>query len=348
MLRPMKRRLASSLGAAAVAATLLVAPTSAQPDTTYLAFDGFSNYVEVPDSADFSPATTGALTVSAWMRPDTLTFPTTEDNTGASGTSRYVHWLGKGEGSGPTAQQEWTFRMYSDDNTQGRGNRISFYLFNLALPAGVQNEGVGSYYQPGYGKFASDPPFNAGDWIHVVGVADGQRTFIYINGDLKNCDRYTGAFDPTDACPIHYYPQGHPYYPQQIIITPQHGTAPVRMAHRDRYSFLEGALSKVRIWNRALTSDEVAALYAADSLPANGTSGRLVGQWLLNDGAGNVASDSAGSHNGTIFGATWTTDPLTSALTTGKPLVPSTSMLRRATPATQGPAVPSRLKPKHP
>jgi hypothetical protein len=301
-------KLTRSALAGAVALTILGVPVGAAPDSTYLLFDGDTNYVEVPDSTDYSASTTGALTVSTWMRPDVLTFRNTEDRTGTSGTSRYVHWLGKGEGSGPTAQQEWTFRMYSDDNTQGRGNRISFYVFNLSEAAGVQNEGVGSYYQPGYGRFVNDPPFLAGEWIHVVGVADGERTRIYINGDLKACNRYTGAFDPADGCPIHYYASGHPYYPNQIVITPQHGTAPLRMAHRDRNSFFEGGLSKVRMWNRALRSDEVAALSASDIVPADGPAGRLVGQWLLNDGSGTVARDSASGRHGTIFGATWFTD----------------------------------------
>jgi hypothetical protein len=243
--------------------------------------------------------------------------------------------------------------MYSDDNTQGRGNRVSFYMFNQSMPAGVQNEGVGSYYQPGYGKFASDPPFNPGDWIHVVGVADGQRTFIYINGSLKNCDRYTGDFDPADGCPIHYYPQGHPYYPQQIIISPQHGTAPLRLAHRDRYSYFPGALSRVRVWNRALAGDEASALYASDLVPPDSPSGRLVGQWLLNDGFGNVAADTAGTHNGTIFGATWTTDPPAApqAGFRSTTLAPSNTLTRKPTPGasklTVTPAhpLPQRAKP---
>ena len=35
-------------------------------------FDGVTSYVEIDDSPDFSAATTGALTVSAWIRPATL------------------------------------------------------------------------------------------------------------------------------------------------------------------------------------------------------------------------------------------------------------------------------------
>ncbi len=43
--------------------------------SNFVQFNGTSAYVEIPDSADFSVAATGSLTVSAWMRPDKLAFP---------------------------------------------------------------------------------------------------------------------------------------------------------------------------------------------------------------------------------------------------------------------------------
>jgi hypothetical protein len=219
------------------------------PPVIDLHFNGTSDYAQVADSTDFSVATTGALTVSAWMKPDAIAFPSTEG-------SGYVHWLGKGEGS----HQEWTFRMYSQGNSEGRENRISFYVFNAA--GGL---GTGSYFED-----AVTP----GQWIHVVGVADGQNTNIYKNGVLRDSDLYAGT------------------------ITPQHGTAPLRMGTRDLHSFFEGGLAEVRVWNRALTVPEVANLYASGIVPRQG----LVAEYLLNGGA-TVARDSTGSHNGTIVGA---------------------------------------------
>ena len=40
----------------------------------------------------------------------------------------------------------------------------------------------------------------------------------------------------------------------------------------------------------------------------------LVSYWKLDDGSGSVATDSAGSNNGTITGATWTTGKIGGAL----------------------------------
>jgi hypothetical protein len=220
------------------------------PPSAFLHFNGTSDYVEVPDSAGLSVATTGSLTVSAWMRPDTLTFPTTEG-------SGYVHWLGKGQ----TSQQEWVFRMYSQGNTEGRQNRISFYVFNAS--GGL---GTGSYFED---------PVTPGEWIHVVGVADGQSTHIYKNGALRDSDVYAGT------------------------ITPQHGSAPFRMGTRDFQSFFEGGLARVRVWNRALSASEIGALYASDTVPSLG----LVANYPLDGGSSTVAHDATGLHDGSIFGA---------------------------------------------
>ncbi|MBZ5560920.1 MAG: LamG domain-containing protein [Acidobacteriia bacterium] len=218
---------------------------------SYLHFDGSQSYIEIPDSSDFSLTTTGSLTVSAWIRPEVLIFPTAEKG--------FVHWMGKGE----AGKQEWVFRMYSQDNNVGRDNRISFYVFN---PEG--GEGIGSYYQ--------DPnnPVQAGVWLHAVGAADTERTYIYINGAPIDTDVYAGQ------------------------IQPQHGTAPLRIGTRDLKSFFEGEIREVRIWNRKLADEEVAALFASVSVPQDG----LVGEYLLTQ---DVAPDTAEAHNGVIYGANW-------------------------------------------
>jgi hypothetical protein len=217
-----------------------------------LQFNGTaSDYVEISDSADFSVATTGSLSVSAWMRPDVLTFPNFEK-------SGYVHWMGKGEAD----QQEWTFRMYNETTTDvpPRPNRISFYVFNLQ-----GRQGVGSYFQE---------PVQVGEWIHVVGIADGQNSSIYKNGVFKQSQSYAG------------------------IITPQRGAAPVRMATRDFHSFFLGAIRGVRFWNRALTAAEVQMVFT-NTIPQDG----LVAEYQLEQ---DIVPDTAGLHDGQNFGGLWT------------------------------------------
>lgn len=185
-----------------------------------LHFDGVGTYIEVPSSPDFSVTTTGALTVSARIRPETLLFANTEG-------SGYVHWLGKGK----KGQYEWTFRIYSEDNTEGRGNRISFYVFN---PAG--GLGIGSHFQD-----ALEP----GQWIYVVGAADNHRTSIYRDGVKRDSDVYVGK------------------------VTPQAGNAPLCIGTRDLNSFFQGEIGEVRVWNRLLTDAEVAGLFNAGVVPSD-------------------------------------------------------------------------------
>src|SRR5262247_1601929 len=69
-----------------------------------LVFDGIDDYIEIPDSPDFSVATTGQLTVSAWIRTDVLTFPIAQ-------STGYVHWMGKGE-PGRRSRFRATDRLY--------------------------------------------------------------------------------------------------------------------------------------------------------------------------------------------------------------------------------------------
>jgi hypothetical protein len=215
----------------------------------YLHFDGVQTYIELPSNAKFSLAVSGELTISVWIRPATLSFAHTEG-------SGYVHWLGKGE----KEHYEWTFRMYSEGNTEDRGNRISFYVFN---PDG--GLGVGSYFQDA---------LQAGEWIHVVGAADRERTYIYRDGKKRDSDVYAGK------------------------INPQAGGAPLRVGTRELKSFFAGEIRAVRIWSRVLTDAEIAALHNADLAPSED----LVAEYLLN---GDVAYDSAGKNNGVIVSPTW-------------------------------------------
>ena len=53
------------------------------------------------------------------------------------------------------------------------------------------------------------------------------------------------------------------------IITPQHGTAPVRVAIHDFNSFFLGTIRGVRFWNRALTALEVQMVFT-NTIPQDG------------------------------------------------------------------------------
>jgi concanavalin A-like lectin/glucanase superfamily protein len=203
---------------------------------TAVQFNGM-NYVEIPDSADFSqPTSSNGLTVEAWMRPDALAFSgqLSSDPT----VNPYVHWLGKGG----TGQEEWAFRFYSSEPGQAAGarpNRISAYIWS---PAG--KEGAGAYFQE---------VVAIGVWIHVVAC--------YEPGDKNTCP----------PAGVHIYLDGvQQQGPTEIgtlycnpcfAVLPTHGTAPLRLATRDLASFLVGGLDEVAIYPRVLRPDEILSNY---------------------------------------------------------------------------------------
>jgi hypothetical protein len=131
-------------------------------------------------------------------------------------------------GKGVANQHEWAFRMYSSDNTEGRENRTSFYLFNRA--GGL---GAGSYVQEAV---------TVGTWYHYVAVVDMAADSIkwYKNGVLKDQD---------------------PFIDSEFHINPRNGTAPVRIGTRDFASYFRGAVDNINIYNRALSPSEVVQLH---------------------------------------------------------------------------------------
>jgi hypothetical protein len=180
-------------------------------------FDGNDQYLQVRDADALSIPTTGALTVEAWMRPDTLEFTHSEN-------SGYVHWLGKGV----RGQHEYVARMYNLTNSEDRPNRISGYSFNLA--GGL---GAGSHFQD---DLSGKP------WIHytlAINTAPGEGcttgyTKIYRDGVQRDIDCLS-SYD----------------------VIPGNGTAPLRVGTRDFASFFAGPVAKVAIYPAELTPAQV-------------------------------------------------------------------------------------------
>jgi hypothetical protein len=205
-----------------------LATFSGNPGTTTLPngdqaalFDGtLGQYIQVPDADDLSVPTTGALTIEAWLRPDSLVFPAVE------GTG-YVHWLGK-LNYGPNAC-EWVARIYSQGNTENRANRLSGYCFN---PAG--GLGAGSYTQD---------TLTPGQWIHYALVINTAPSPTYPTGYTK---LYRGGVLRDQDALADY------------SIVPANTTAPVRIGSATGRSAFLGGIGKVAIYPAELAADRIA------------------------------------------------------------------------------------------
>jgi hypothetical protein len=136
---------------------------------------------------------------------------------------------------------------------------------------------------------------NPNTWYHVVMTYDGtgeqpQAVKLYLNGAL---DSGTNEFvsirgrilmaNPTD----------------DWVIGAGSGSV------KGIVSF-NGSMDDARIWNKALTQDEIQSNMYREIQPQDG----LVGYWKFDEGSGEIAKDSSGNGNdGTLVnGPTWTTD----------------------------------------
>jgi hypothetical protein len=186
---------------------------------------------------------------------------------GSSG-DRYVNFLSKVDND-TGGHKEFAMRMYSADNTVGRANRISLYLFD-----GV-NGGANS------GTFVQEP-VSVGVWIHIMVTWDGATLSIYKNNVFKNSNPI--PFSPVDTTAPFRIGTG-----QQV----NYGTP----------SYFLGALADVRIWNRVLTSTEMTTVHSGGAV----TSG-LVANYTLNETSGTTATDSVNGLNGVENGGIHVTD----------------------------------------
>jgi Concanavalin A-like lectin/glucanases superfamily len=101
-----------------------------------------------------------------------------------------------------------------------------------------------NYYESPYGPIVTD-----GKWHHVVGTYDRAALRLYVDGVE------IGAGTPQTQ-PIYY---NYPY--KDLIIGDADGTTGPCKDYNSTYS---GDIDEVRIWNRALTTSEVALRYKGD------------------------------------------------------------------------------------
>jgi hypothetical protein len=185
-------------------------------------FDGADDYLSITDSDVLSPNSKGQLTISFWMKPATFNFVGT--STDADSKSR-IHPINKYAYSGQNA--EWYFAFYNgtgNDGSENRPKRISFYVCNK-----TGGKCIGSYFQ-------DDLKLNK--WIFIVGVVNGTHTFIYKNGSLRDSDHLS----------------------KYGIIMENRG-APLRLGGLVNGGMFKGVIDELRVYNRTLNSNEIAALY---------------------------------------------------------------------------------------
>jgi hypothetical protein len=135
-----------------------------------------------------------------------------------------------------------------------------------------------------------------GTWYYLVGTYDGEITRLYVNGEVVSAKEGQGELRD---------------YGKDVYIA----------TYTNYDEYLPGTIDEVRIYNRALTAEEIKANYDALTAPTvpstliptpaptpvpSVSDEGLVAEWHFDEGSGTVLRDSSGNGNdGTIYGATW-------------------------------------------
>jgi hypothetical protein len=111
---------------------------------------------------------------------------------------------------------------------------------------------------------------SADEWYHAAATYDGTTIRLYVNGQEKGSEK--------------------------VLLNTAALTSTIGRLDREG-SYFDGIIDDVRIYNRALSDEQVKALYQSGAV----TEG-LVGWWKLDEPEGTAAADSSGSGNkGTLI-----------------------------------------------
>ena len=129
---------------------------------------------------------------------------------------------------------------------------------------------------------------NTGQWNHLLGKYNGSTVEMYINGELKAQNNHTGTILSNS-------------YPLEIGNKNDTNT-----------QFFDGLIDEVSIINKSLTQSEITSLYNSGNpkspLSLNTVSSNVIAHYNMEGGDGTLVDQSSNSHNGTIIGATRSSD----------------------------------------
>lgn len=185
-----------------------------RPEQDSFSFDGIDDAIIIPDNDNLSPSTSGNFTVSFWIKFKNTRFS-------SIGNKNYLQFMGKGTED----NYEFSFRQYNSSNSENKGDRVSFYLFNLS-------GGLGS------GSFVQEP-ISTDDWVFLTAVYNGTNVEIWKNGALKDSDLLS-----------------------EYGIISVNGKAPLIIGTLDGINYFKGEIKELHIYNKSLSSSEIFSLYA--------------------------------------------------------------------------------------
>jgi hypothetical protein len=207
------------------------------PSGSALEFDGVDDYLEVSDSEELRFNGTEPFSVSVWFKR-----------------------LGYISGN-----ESIIAKGYNGDPE------------NANYILGTWNNEIGWFWEHGSGSnvlLSSGVTPEIGKWCHIVGVWDGLKQIVYVNGQMKNSVIPSGVPESGDNRPL-------------IIGRVTGGTS-------ISTSYVNGAIDEAAIYNSALSAEEIQMSMHRKLV---GDEPNLVGYWDFDEGEGQVAYDLSGNGN---------------------------------------------------
>lgn len=195
-------------------------------------FNGVNQYILVPDTPDLRVS---YVTVDAWVKTPISSIPT------YSWITPIVANTGNDQPSFAGGYDLFIQRDYANSNLAHAGFTVAAggTLFGsnghpLSVVLGVNTAGLN----------VADGTFH-----HLAGTYDGQTVRIYVDGKLEGSKAYTAGIQyPTSLSPLYI------------------GTQKYYLTHpSSAYAPFQGQMDDIEVWNRALSSGEVSAIFNAAS-----------------------------------------------------------------------------------
>ena len=162
-----------------------------------LLFDGKGDWVHIANESNFD--FTGQVTVSAWIKVNRF-------------DREWQAIVTKGDSA-------WRIQRNENQDT------LEFACSGLAIPGGNQ-----------WGALYGNSSVNDGKWHHIAGIYDGEKMYIYIDGNVDVSQPASGAIATND----------HPVYIGENA----------EMTGR----FWNGLIDDVRVYNYALSAGQITEL----------------------------------------------------------------------------------------
>jgi hypothetical protein len=162
-----------------------------------LEFDGDGDYIKIGRESDFD--ITDQITVSAWIKVNQF-------------NREWQALIAKGDSS---------WRLQRDQNA----DHLEFACTGLKIPSGTP-----------WGDLHGKKSVNDGQWHHIVGIYDGSKMYLIIDGEMDSSQSASGRINTNN----------HPVY--------------IGENSENTSRYWNGLIDDVRIYNYALSKEEVAAL----------------------------------------------------------------------------------------